>query len=233
MSFNHRGLLNHQDAKTPRASGRSSIRRRLVLGLILGLGLFALWGCSPEVGPASGPVARISAQPSQGQVPLPVTFDGSGSYDPQGEITDFLWDFGDGSPVISGKQVDHTYERSGEFVVTLVVVGPSGTGRGTTVIRALNNPPIASFTFWPQDPFQDEQVTFDASGSYDPDGEIVSWEWDFGDGGMAEGETVDHTFTAPGDYTVILTVTDDSGGQAVTSRTVTVEECIGGHCGRR
>jgi len=204
------------------------------VGVVLGLGLFALWGCTPEVGPQSGPVARILAQPGQGQVPLTVRFDGSGSHDPQGEITDFLWDFGDGTPVISGQVVEHTYERSGEFVVTLVVVGPSGTGRTTAVIRALNNPPIASFTFWPQDPFQDEQVTFDASGSYDPDpdGKIVSWEWDFGDGAMGEGEFVDHAFTTPGDYTVILTVTDDSGGQAVTSRTVTVEECIGGHCGR-
>jgi len=76
-------------------------------------------------------------------------------------------------------------------------------------------------------------VRFDASASYDPDGKIASWEWDFGDGGTAEGEVVDHTFTTPGNYTVILTVTDDSGAQAVASRTVTVDECTTGHCGRR
>ncbi|MBC7098065.1 PKD domain-containing protein [Candidatus Bipolaricaulota bacterium] len=235
------GLLGRQGTKAPRVHtlhvlhglwlGGFKAKRRLVLGVLFGL-LFALWGCSPETGPQSGPVARILAQPTQGQVPLTVAFDGSSSYDPQGEITDFYWDFGDESPVLPGEQVEHTYERSGEFVVTLVVVGPSGTGRGTAIIRVLNNPPIASFSFSPQDPFQDEQVTFDASPSYDPDGEIVSWEWDFGDGGTAEGEVVDHTFTTPGDFTVILTVTDDSGAQATTSRRVTVEECIGGHCGR-
>jgi len=115
----------------------------------------------------------------------------------------------------------------------LVVVGPSGTGRGTAMIRALNNPPTADFSFWPQDPFQDEQVTFDASSSFDPDGEIVSWEWDFGDGSVGEGEVVDHSFSTPGDFTVVLTVTDNSGAQAVASQTVTVDECSSGHCGRR
>ena len=99
----------------------------------------------------------------------------------------------------------------------------------TTPQAVIDSEPKASQgVIWLQD--YPAEVTFDASKST---GEIVSWEWDFGDGGMTEGETVDHTFTAPGDYTVILTVTDDSGGQAVTSRTVTVEECIGGHCGRR
>jgi chitinase len=210
------------------------VRKKLAFGVLLGLGLVALWGCTPGgLSPSSGPVVKIAAQPTQGEVPLTVEFDGSASYDPQGDITDWLWDFGDGTPVISGRKVEHTYERSGDFIVTLVVVGPSGTGRGTTMIHALNNPPTADFSFYPQDPFQDERVTFDASSSFDPDGEIVSWEWDFGDGSMGEGEVVDHAFSTPGDFTVVLTVTDDSGAQAVASQTVTVDECSSGHCGRR
>ncbi len=54
-------------------------------------------------------------------------------------------------------------------------------------------------------------VYFDGSGSYDPDGEIVSYDWDFGDGTTDSGETVSHTFRDPGGYTVTLTVTDDQG----------------------
>jgi len=208
-------------------------KRKLALGVAFGLGLLALWGCTPDVGPSGGPIAVISAQPTQGQVPLTVRFDGGASHDPQGPITDWLWDFGDGTGVISGEEVEHTFERSGEFIVTLVVVGPSGTGRATTTIHALNNPPVASFSFYPQDPFQEEQVTFDGSSSYDPDGEIVKWEWDFGDGATGEGEVVDHAFSTPGDYLVILTVTDNSGAQAQMSQTVTVDECSSGHCGRR
>ncbi len=209
------------------------LARKCGLAAVVGLGLFWLWGCTPGVGPSSGPVAHIAAHPTQGQVPLTVEFDGSGSHDPKGDITDWLWDFGDGTPVISGKKVEHTFYQSGDFVVTLVVVGPSGTGRASTIIHALNNPPQASFTFYPQDPFQEEPVSFDASASFDSDGEIVAWEWDFGDGSTGEGEIVEHAFDLPGEYTVTLTVTDDSGATATTSQTVAVEECSGGGCGRR
>ncbi|HEC63573.1 MAG TPA: hypothetical protein ENI38_04225, partial [Candidatus Acetothermia bacterium] len=70
------------------------LARKLALGVVFGLGLFVLWGCTPGVGPSSGPVAHIAAHPTQGEVPLTVEFDGSRSYDPKGDITDWLWDFG-------------------------------------------------------------------------------------------------------------------------------------------
>ena len=56
----------------------------------------------------------------------------------------------------------------------------------------------------------ERNCTFDASASFDPDGTIVSWDWDFGDGGTDSGEIVNHTYAAYQDYTVILTVTDDN-----------------------
>ncbi|MGC9529869.1 MAG: PKD domain-containing protein [Candidatus Bipolaricaulaceae bacterium] len=209
------------------------MRKALAVLALGGIVLAGLWGCTPKLSPSGGPVAVIDARPQQGQAPLSVQFDASKSHDPEGVITDWLWDFGDGSEVISGERVEHTFQAAGEHVVTLVVVGPSGTGRATTMIRVLNNPPVAQFTIYPPDPFQDERVTFDASGSHDPDGRIASWSWDFGDGGMGEGEVADHSYSIPGDYTVVLTVTDASGAQAVASRTVSVEECTGGGCGRR
>ena len=54
-------------------------------------------------------------------------------------------------------------------------------------------------------------VNFSASGSYDPDGTIVSYEWDFGDGSVASGDNVSHTYTQRGIYIAVLTVTDDMG----------------------
>ena len=69
-----------------------------------------------------------------------------------------------------------------------------------------------------------EKITFNASSSYDPDGKIVKYEWDFGDGSKAEGKVTTHSYNRPGDYTVTLTVTDDGGAENSTSRIVTVSK---------
>jgi penicillin-binding protein 1A len=83
-------------------------------------------------------------------------------------------------------------------------------------------PPVAAFTFEPQNPKVDEEVTFDASGSTDPDGTITKYSWEFGDGPqLATGVTVAHVFTTPGSYTVTLWVTDDTG--LVSSLPLTIE----------
>jgi PKD repeat protein len=71
--------------------------------------------------------------------------------------------------------------------------------------------PIASFTYSPENPMVGGNIIFDASASYDPDGTIVSYEWDFGDGNTASDEVVTHTYSEPGKYIVTLTVTDDDG----------------------
>jgi PKD repeat protein len=64
--------------------------------------------------------------------------------------------------------------------------------------------------------------TFDGSGSSDPDGSVVSYAWDFGDGTTATGATPDHTYPAAGGYPVTLVVTDNSGGTGSITQTVTV-----------
>lgn len=70
-------------------------------------------------------------------------------------------------------------------------------------------PPVASFISIPIDPEVNEEVTFDASDSNDPDGTIVNYEWDFGDGNTAIGIIVTHSYTQKGSYSVSLTVTDN------------------------
>lgn len=75
------------------------------------------------------------------------------------------------------------------------------------------NRPVARFTYSYKSPFEDHVVTFDASASYDPDGTIVSYEWDFGDGTNGSGMIVTHVYrwsTPPKPpYSVKLTVTDN------------------------
>ena len=84
--------------------------------------------------------------------------------------------------------------------------------------------PTADFTFAPERPRAGEPVIFDASTSFDVDGQIVQYEWDFdGDGRTdAEGVVVEHVFPEPGEYPVTLTVTDDDGLQGRKTRTVVV-----------
>jgi PKD repeat protein len=85
--------------------------------------------------------------------------------------------------------------------------------------------PVAAFSFGPQSPKVGDRVLFDASASFDPNGTIVSYEWDFGDGDVhGFGRNQDHDYTAPGTYFVTLTVTDDSGLKGTVTRAIVVTE---------
>jgi len=83
--------------------------------------------------------------------------------------------------------------------------------------------PFAIFTCTPAEPVQKLVATFNASKSYDPDGEIVSYNWNFGDGTPnATGMITTHIFMLPGDYPVTLTVTDNDGLTNSTSKLIKV-----------
>ena len=75
---------------------------------------------------------------------------------------------------------------------------------------------------------KEQIVTFEASPSYDPDGTIVEYLWDFGDGSTATGVTVNHVYLEDGNYTVTLNVTDDDGASSsvVVENTVEAETVV-------
>jgi PKD repeat protein len=176
------------------------------------------------------PVAVFTAEPTQGQAPLTVVFDGRGSSDVDGSITAYAWTFGDGESAV-GTQVEHSYEDGGDYTVTLTVVdddGAIGTATADITVTAVNQAPIAAFTLAPAEgeaPLTVAlTVAFDGRGSSDVDGSITTYAWDFGDGSTATGEQVNHEFTVAGDYTVTLTVTDDTGVSTSVEQVVTVRE---------
>jgi VCBS repeat-containing protein len=82
-----------------------------------------------------------------------------------------------------------------------------------------NTTPTASFT-WAERAGDPSTIDFDASGSSDPNGQIVDWQWDFGDQQNGTGETPSHTYTESGDHTVTLTVTDNDGNKNSTAQIV-------------
>lgn len=150
------------------------------------------------------------------------SFDASTSTGGQGgTLTSYAWTFGDATTG-SGKTVSHTYATNDKvYTATLTVTNNTGKKSSTSQDVVVGNPPpVASFTNSCSSP---RVCSFDASASSDPGGSISSYAWTFGDGTTGTGKTVSHTYPAPGGgtYTVKLTVTDNQGKTATTSKTVT------------
>ncbi len=155
---------------------------------------------------------------------LSCDFDGSASFDGDGTIESFAWDFGDGTTA-TGATASHTYASEGTYTVTLTVTDDDGaTGTSTVEVTVTetpppNQPPTAAIA---TPNCADLLCNFDGNGSSDSDGTIESFEWDFGDGATGSGSATSHEYSAPGTYTVTLTVTDDDGATGGATVDVTV-----------
>ncbi|MGV8858333.1 PKD domain-containing protein [Rhodoglobus sp.] len=159
------------------------------------------------------------AQFTHSEADLVASFDATGSSDPDGTIASYEWNFGDGGTG-SGALIDHTYATAGTYTVTVTVTdnkGASATRSESVTVLAANVAPTAAFTFG----VTDNVVSFDGAGSSDPDGTIGSYSWDFGDGATANGVSTSHVYAGAGNYTVVLTVTDNQGATGTLSQQVT------------
>jgi PKD repeat protein len=152
-----------------------------------------------------------------------IHFNASGSYDPDGSIVSYVWDFGDGSNATEVTTI-HAYDTNGTYTVTLTITDDDGASDSSSSTKTIlwNEPPVAIFTESAETVFTDEVIWFNASGSYDPDGSIVAYSWNFGDGSNATGFTVQHAYADDGVYTVTLTVTDDKNATGVTTADKTI-----------
>ena len=128
----------------------------------------------------------------------------------------FLWDFGD-STGSSSKNVKHTYTEEGTYTVTLTVIDESsriGVAKKEVDILYRNQAPVASLEATYGGVGQQVKVNsiafFDGGASSDPDGDVLEFEWDFGDGGKSTLLRPNHEYTSTGNYTVTLKVTDPS-----------------------
>jgi PKD repeat protein len=163
------------------------------------------------------PVARITFSCTS----LRCSFDARSSTDSDGTIVDYLWYFGDGSDAVNGSTSEHAFAQARAYTVSVVVTDDLGlTGYAAVDITVALTAPVAIFTV----SCSGLRCDVDGGSSSSPNGPLVTYAWQFGDGSGAAGSSTAHLYAAPGTYPITLTVTDTSGGTASATNTVTVTD---------
>ena len=173
----------------------------------------------PPVANAGGPYSGVAGETL-------VTFDGSGSSDPENDALDYAWDFGDSIGTGTGVAPTYVYQTAGSYTVTLVVTdGTSDSDPATAAVEisepVVNVAPVAD----PGGPYSGEPlvaVAFDGSGSSDANNDVLTYAWEFGDGGTGTGVSPSYAYDAAGEYVVSLTVNDGQADSLIATTTVTI-----------
>ena len=152
-----------------------------------------------------------------------VQFSSSGSYDPDGEIDFYRWNFGDGSSEIIEENPTHKYLSSMEYQVTLTVIDNNGSSASETAIVSVstefNDPPVAEISI--QDTaYTGENILCDSSGTYDPDNDLLTYNWSFGNSETSNEASPNIVYSKKGSYVIELVVSDgeysDSAQKVIT-----------------
>jgi PKD repeat protein len=171
----------------------------------------------------SGPAPNMTYNPPDGgAAPLVVQFDGSTSTDADGTIVDYAWDFdGDGVWDIHGAETmpQHTYPNAGTFYPRLRVIDNDGhrstlSALPINVTDPNNHAPVGVLQVTRVTDTFPETFAFDASASFDSDGTIARYEWDFDGDGVYElnsgtDPTVQHSYYQQADFLPAVRVTDN------------------------
>lgn len=119
----------------------------------------------------------------------------------------------------------NTSAAEGPWNVSAAVSNPNGTAIQTWTWKVgLNQQPLASYSYSPRNPVINQTVRFNSSNSTDPDGTIINYGWNFGDGNITNTTEpiITHSYASAGTYTVNLTVTDDDGATNATTKFIDI-----------
>ena len=169
------------------------------------------------------PVAVASSDITTGEAPLTVSFTGSTSTDDTGVVS-YAWDFGDGGTATDANTI-YVFNTEGTYEVSLTVTDAEGLVDSTTItitVGSTNMPPVAVASSDITTGEAPLTVSFIGSTSTDDTG-VVSYAWDFGDGGTATDADPTYVFNTVGVYDATLTVTDAEGLISTASVSITVE----------
>ncbi|MGD9128912.1 MAG: PKD domain-containing protein [Candidatus Woesebacteria bacterium] len=177
------------------------------------------------------PVAVAIANPTSGAAPLAVNFNGAGSHDPDDDRITFAWDFDNGT-ILYRQNANITFAEAGVYNVTLTVTDPDGESDTDTVRITVsgitppagNQAPVVQISASPTSGSAPLTVQFSSDGSYDPDGDDITYLWHYDDGLENTVQNPDHTYRGSGTYNVTLTVTDEWGAETTAAVQITVGE---------
>ncbi len=177
-----------------------------------------------NLGSVSAPTAVINVSSQSVPFGTPINFSATNSSDSDGNITSYQWTLGDGNTSTQAA-FSYDYAQAGSYQVNLTVTDNDGlTDSDTVNIQVTNELPIAVIDDMLTSYNLGEPVDFSALASFDPDGDIVEYNWEFGDGESASGSAVTHSYTTTGNFTVNLTVSDNAGAINSTSMSLTVSD---------
>jgi chitodextrinase len=158
------------------------------------------------------PVPYLTASATFIDVDQEVVFSGNESKDKDGEIVRYFWNFGDGENA-TGKYVTHKYDKGGNYTIILIITDNDGKKALQTVTVHVNELPVPYYDLsFPA--YIHEPVYFYGNDSYDIDGFVNDYFWDFGDGTNGSGMFTSHIYSEKKTFRVTLTVTDNDGAKA-------------------
>ena len=164
--------------------------------------------------------------PYSANVGVTVKLSSAGSNDPDGTVVGYSWDFGDGSNLSAATNPRHKYTSAGTFTATLTVMdsdGATGTDTAIVTIGGGGNQAPAAEANGPYSANVGVTVKLSSAGSNDPDGTVVGYSWDFGDGSNLSAATNPrHKYTSAGTFTATLTVMDSDGATGTDTAIVTI-----------
>ena len=207
---------------------RSSYRTLPVFLLTAGIGL-AVYACKPEspTGPGDNqsPTASITS-PGNGsgfELGESISFEGGASDPEDGFLTgaSLVWTSSLDGQIGTGIVFSRSDLSAGTHTIRLIAIDSDGAADTATISISVggvpNQDPTASFSF----SCSNLTCTF-TDGSTDPDGSVVAWAWQFGDGTTSEQQSPQHTYATAGTFDVVLAVTDDRGATDDVMRQVSV-----------
>ena len=170
---------------------------------------------------------ETSPEVPQGRAPMTVQCTANVSVPLEQQAVRYRWDLGDGRVVEDAAAFEHTYAAPGAYAIRLTVVTDQGWSRTDTaqayVAAGYNQPPLAVADAEPAGGRAPLTVLLYGGDSSDSDGQVVAYNWRFGDGQSATSPVAEHVYAQEGDYVATLTVTDDEGGIDTAEVLISVE----------